>query len=176
MADQKRAVFLDRDGTINVDYGYVGKVEQFAILPRVKDALKLLQDNGFLLFIISNQSGVNRGYYTKDDLRAVHDKMVAEFGEDGILFSEAFYCLHRPDERCDCRKPSPKAVKDIARKFNIDLARSYFIGDKETDVLTGRNAGTRTVLVSGGAGTSGCDYAAGDLFEAASWIVKERSL
>ena len=100
----KKAVFLDRDGTINVDYGYVGKVEEFEILPRVREALKLLQDNGYLLFVISNQSGVNRGYYTENDLRAVHDKMVAEFAKDGVTFSDAFYCLHRPDERCACRK------------------------------------------------------------------------
>jgi len=166
----KKAVFLDRDGTINVDYGYVGKVEKFELLPRVRDALKLLQEKGFLLFVISNQSGVNRGYYTQEDLQAVHDKMVAEFGKDGVVFSEAFYCLHRPDERCACRKPSPKAVRDIARKYDIDLAQSFFIGDKETDVLTGKNAGTKTVLVSSERGTTPCDYAAADLFDAASWI------
>jgi len=168
----KKAVFLDRDGTINVDYGYVGKVEKFELLPRVRDALKLLQEKGFLLFVISNQSGVNRGYYTQEDLQAVHDKMVAEFGKDGVVFSEAFYCLHRPDERCACRKPSPKAVRDIARKYDIDLAQSFFIGDKETDVLTGKNAGTKTVLVSSERGTTPCDYAAADLFDAASWIAR----
>ncbi|HRZ87350.1 MAG TPA: HAD family hydrolase [bacterium] len=166
-----RAVFLDRDGTINVDYGYVGKTDTFTFLPRVREALVLLQGRGFKLFVISNQSGVNRGYYTHEDLQAVHDKMVSELGRSGVTFSDVFYCVHRPDEKCECRKPSPKAVRDIAARFGIDLRRSYFVGDRETDIQTGKNAGTRTVLLSTGPAAIACDHRAADLYSAAEWII-----
>lgn len=170
MVSQNKAVFLDRDGTINVDYGYVGDAGKFDILPGVIEALRLLADHGYLLFIISNQSGVNRGYYTESDLKKVHDKMTALFKKEGIVFSEAFYCLHRPDEKCGCRKPSPKAVLDIAGKFDIDLSKSWFIGDRESDIQTGKNSGTGTVLVSDKELPVKPDHRVKGLYEAALFI------
>ncbi len=145
---KKVAVFLDRDGTINLDTSYISSAADFVFLPNAKEGLKLLQESGFLLFIVTNQSGLARGYFTRQDLKAIHTKLIREVGEIGVKFEGIFFCPHHPDDNCDCRKPSPAAVLKFAREFDIDLEKSYFIGDKALDVETGKRAGCRTVLLA----------------------------
>lgn len=145
---KKVAVFLDRDGTINIDTGYVSSPEDFDFLPAAKKGLKLLQENGFLLFIVTNQSGLNRGFFTLHDLGKIHSKLEEELAEEGVRLEKIFFCPHHPDERCECRKPSPAAVLQIAEQYGIDLRKSFFIGDKVTDVRTGINAGCRSILLA----------------------------
>ncbi len=179
-----KAVFLDRDGTINYDPGYLGDPEKFVFLPGVIEALKQLHDSGYLIFVISNQSGIARGFIKEEDLRQIHDNMVAALTTQGVRLNGIYYCPHHPDEQCSCRKPLPKMVLDAAEIHNVDLAASYFIGDRTTDIETGRNAGCHTILVLTGAGAETQtqlspdlkpDFIAKDLSEAASWIMEKNS-
>jgi len=184
MAGNKaKAVFFDRDGTINEDIGYVSKPENFRMMSGVRPAIMLLKDLDFKVFIVSNQSGVGRGIFSKDALDGVNEKMKEDFKEDGITLDGIKYCLHRPDEQCQCRKPSPKLVKDLATKCHIDLTTSYFVGDKISDVLTGKNAGCRTVLLLSEEESIHLDeeddewpfpnFMADDISDAIGWILKD---
>jgi len=110
-----KAVFLDRDGTLNIDPGYVRKIEDFELYPNVIKALKLLKN--FQLFIITNQSGIGRGYYTEKDFHKFNNHLIAELRKEGINIKETFYCPHHPDEECDCRKPSTRFIKEAAKKY-----------------------------------------------------------
>ena len=147
MSGKVKGIFFDRDGTINEDVGYISKLESFRLIAGIKPALRLLKDMGFKLFIATNQSGVGRGIISEEILETIHQKMFEEFRQDGIEFDGIKYCPHRPDDKCLCRKPQPKMIKDLARKCHIDLKTSYFVGDKISDVLTGKNAGCKTVLL-----------------------------
>ena len=142
-----KAVFLDRDGVINADYGYVHTVEKFEFLPRVIEALAKLADSDYLIIIITNQSGIGRGLYTLDDFEKVMDYMDNELAGEGIVVDDVFYCSHDPDENCECRKPKPKLILDAAAEHNIDISKSWMVGDKNADVMCGKNAGCKTVFV-----------------------------
>lgn len=176
----KKAVFLDRDGTINIDVGYLGEPEGLVFIRGAKEGVRLLKKKGFLVFIVTNQSGVGRGYFSLESLKSINEKMLHEFGKNRIHIDGIYYCPHHPRERCKCRKPQPKIVKDIAKRFKINLERSYFIGDKLIDVQTGKNAGCRTVLINADTSClieeeddwSPPDFVAKDLKEAARWVVK----
>jgi D,D-heptose 1,7-bisphosphate phosphatase len=176
----RKAVFLDRDGTINFDPGYLNDPGQFRFYPGAVEALRQLSEAGYLIIIISNQSGIARGYFGEDTLKKIHDKMLSAFLAGGITITGIYYCPHHPDDQCECRKPSPKMVLEAARDNAIDLGNSFFIGDRESDIKTGKNAGCETVLVLTGAGKetqkaikdeSRPDYVAKDLPEAARWII-----
>lgn len=137
----KKAVFLDRDGTLNPDPGYLSDVDQFELFPGVVDALREFQAAGFLLVVISNQSGIARGKITHDQLHRIHEKLDRLLAEHGIHIHHYALCLHHPDEDCACRKPKPKLILETASRYSIDLSRSFMIGDKMSDVECGRNAG-----------------------------------
>jgi len=138
-----RAVFLDRDGVINDDFGYVSKIEDFNFKEGIFELLELLQNKGFTLFIITNQSGIARGYYTKEDFLKLTDFMLKELEKRDIFIKEVAYCPCHPDfsRVCDCRKPSPKMILDLAKKYNINLKESILIGDKQSDIEAGKSAG-----------------------------------
>jgi D-glycero-D-manno-heptose 1,7-bisphosphate phosphatase len=171
----KSAVFLDRDGTLNFDPGYLNSAEKFRFLPGVKSALKLLAKYGFDLFVVSNQSGIGRGLITQDDLEKIHGKMVQELKKSGVVLKDIFVCPHSPEVRCACRKPSPKLLLDGAQKHKINLRGSYIVGDKWTDIETGVRAGVRTVFIHDGSPEADeeirADYITKDLLDAAKWIV-----
>ena len=178
---KRRAVFIDRDGTINYDPGYLGDPARFRFLAGVVDALRRLRSAGFLLFIISNQSGIARGYFRREDLDRIHEMMLEALRREGVVMDGIYYCPHHPEDGCTCRKPSPEMVIRAARSNDIDLGSSYFIGDRETDIETGKNAGCRTILVLTGEGentrrrlTSSFepDFIATDLGAAADWILR----
>ncbi len=135
-----RAVFLDRDGTINIDKGYMYKIEDVEFLPGAIEALRMLQEAGYLLIIITNQSGIARGYYTEKDFEELNDYMKAELMTQGVKISGVYYCPHLPNgevERyrkvCTCRKPATGLFERAVQDFDIDLSASYAIGDKERD-------------------------------------------
>jgi D-glycero-D-manno-heptose 1,7-bisphosphate phosphatase len=143
----KPAVFLDRDGTLIEDRDYLRKPEEVVIFPGVPSALKQLQDAGFLLFIVSNQSGVGRGYFTLDDVENVHRHLCRELDKEGVQFDKIYFAPEAPDQASRGRKPSPQFLFDARDEFGVDLARSYMIGDKLIDLECGWNAGVKKSLL-----------------------------
>ncbi|MGL4550917.1 MAG: HAD-IIIA family hydrolase [Gemmataceae bacterium] len=137
----RRAIFLDRDGTLIDDPGYPKDPERVRLLPGAADALTAFREAGYALVVISNQAGVGRGLITPEQAKAVHERFVALFAERGLAFDDVRYCFHAPDDRCGCRKPSPLMLQESAAGLGIDLGRSFMIGDKESDVEAGVNAG-----------------------------------
>lgn len=143
------AVFLDRDGVINVDHGYVSTWERFEFLPGVPDALRALQDAGYLLIVVSNQSGIGRGYYSEADVESLNQAVAQHLGSTvGVTLSEFYHCPHHPTEaegefrrQCDCRKPAPGMIRQAVLDHGIDLKTSLLVGDKDSDIEAGRAAG-----------------------------------
>jgi rfaE bifunctional protein nucleotidyltransferase chain/domain len=142
------AVFLDRDGTLVEDAGYPGDPHQLQLLPGAAEALAELHTRGFALVIISNQSGAGRGFITQEQADRVHQGLTELLLERGVALDGAYYCYHAPAEACACRKPSPLLLQAAADELGLDLARSFLVGDKQTDVEAGRAAGSRTILVT----------------------------
>jgi D-glycero-D-manno-heptose 1,7-bisphosphate phosphatase len=142
-----RAVFVDRDGVLNEDRGYVHRVEDLRILPGTGSALRRLRDAGFRLFVVTNQSGIGRGYYTLEDMHRVHACLTAELARDGVRFERIYFAPEAPESPSDGRKPSPQFLFDARDTFHLDLGQSYMIGDKRTDLECGWNAGVRRSLL-----------------------------
>lgn len=142
-----KAIFLDRDGTINVDYGYVSKVDDLKFIEGVPETLLHLQNKGYLLIIITNQSGVGRGFFTKDDVYRFNEHLSLSLLKKNVKISDFFICFHTPDDLCDCRKPSTKLLLDAKKKYDIDFSKSFMIGDKESDVIAGRSVGVKSFLI-----------------------------
>lgn len=135
-----KAVFLDRDGTINVDKNYLYKIEDFEFLPGVIDGLRLLQEHGFLLIVVTNQSGIARGYFTENEYNTLNDWIINELEKNGVRITLTLYCPHHPSAKvlkyrknCDCRKPKIGLYKKAIDLFDIDISSSYVIGDKIRD-------------------------------------------
>lgn len=145
----RKALFLDRDGVINIDTGYVHKKEDFIFTDKIFQSLKKYQDLGYLLIIITNQSGINRGYYTLEDFTILTDYMKREFEKHSLHVKGVFYCPHTPKEKCECRKPKPKLILDARDSFDIDLEKSIMIGDKLSDMEAGFNAGVKDLFLIG---------------------------
>ncbi|RXJ85271.1 D-glycero-beta-D-manno-heptose 1,7-bisphosphate 7-phosphatase [Arcobacter sp. CECT 8985] len=135
-----KAFFLDRDGVINVDKSYVYKVEDFEFIDGVFDTLKYIQDKGYKLFIITNQSGIGRGYYTIENFLELTSWMKAEFEKNKIKIEEVQYCPHAPEENCNCRKPKTGMIDNILKNYEIDLENSWLVGDKDSDIKCANNA------------------------------------
>ncbi|MDQ7056711.1 MAG: D-glycero-beta-D-manno-heptose 1,7-bisphosphate 7-phosphatase [Persephonella sp.] len=156
---KNRAVFLDRDGVINKDYGFVHRIENFHIYPEVFPALKKLQEAGFKLLIVTNQSGIAVGYYTEEDFKILTDYMLSVFRREGIKIDKVYYCPHHPEGivpqlsiKCNCRKPESGMIKQGIEEFNIDPSMSFLIGDKENDIKAAHKEGIKAALVKTGQG------------------------
>lgn len=143
---KQKAVFLDRDGVINIEKDYLYKIEDFEFIDGVFDALKYLQNKGFILFIITNQSGIGRGYYTKDDFLALTKWMIEKLQDKNIKIEMVEFCPHLPDGDCDCRKPKIGMIKNINKKYEIDFENSWMIGDKQSDIECAKNAGIKNTI------------------------------
>ncbi len=177
----KKAVFLDRDGTINVDTGYLSDPDGLVIIRGAKKGIKLLKKNGFMVFIITNQSGVGRGYFSLEQLASVNQRLLEELSKDGIEIDDVRFCPHHPQQKCACRKPEPGLVVDLIERYGVDAENSYFVGDKMLDVKTGKNVGCRTILISDDSGFifeeeddwTPPDFIAKNLHEGAKWIIKD---
>ncbi|AHE97314.1 D-glycero-alpha-D-manno-heptose-1,7-bisphosphate 7-phosphatase [Thioalkalivibrio paradoxus] len=158
-----RALFLDRDGTLMVDVGYPSRPEQVELLPGAAEGLATLRDAGYRLSIISNQSGVGRGYFDATAVQAVHRRLLDLLAARGVCIDDAEYCLHAPEDRCDCRKPSPLMIRHSAGRLGVDPAQSFMIGDKASDIDAGRRAGCRTILLDpAGTGSTQADFTCRD--------------
>jgi len=148
-----QAIFLDRDGTLIEEKEYLHRPEDVVVFPGVGQALKQLQDAGFLLFIVTNQSGVGRGYFTMAEVEAVHAHLLKELARDGVRFTKIYVAPEAPDQPSRGRKPSPQFLFDARDEFGIDLSQSYLIGDKLIDLECGWNAGVKkSILVRTGYG------------------------
>jgi histidinol-phosphate phosphatase family protein len=145
----RRALFLDRDGTLIVDVGYPRSADDVQLIPGAAEALRTLQ-NRYALVVISNQSGIARGIITPEQAAAVHDRFTQLFAAEGVQFTGSYYCPHGPDDGCRCRKPAPGLLLDAARDLDLDLAASVMIGDKPSDLEAGRAAGCRASLLASG--------------------------
>jgi len=135
-----RALFLDRDGIINVDHGYVYKIEEFEFAEGIFDLLQLFSKQGYLLFIVTNQSGIGRGYYSQKAFDVLTKWMVKTLHAHDIDIKEVQYCPHTPEENCHCRKPETGMIDTILKQYVIDIEGSWMIGDKQSDIDLARNA------------------------------------
>ncbi len=136
-----RAIFLDRDGTINVDHGYMHDTCLLEFLPGVVEALQKIGNEGYKLILITNQSGIGRGYFTKQQYHTFNDALIAELNKNGVEITQTFMCPHAPTDDCKCRKPYPYMILQAIDKYNIDPSRSFMFGDKHSDVECGEAAG-----------------------------------
>ena len=142
-----KAVFFDRDNTLVIDKNYMHKVSDLKFYTDTFSALKTVQDKGYKLFIVTNQSGIGRGYFEVKEMEIFHAAVLAEFKKNDICIEDINHCPHSPDDNCDCRKPHPKMILELAHKHKIDLSQSYMIGDKVIDGECGLNAGCTGVLL-----------------------------
>lgn len=147
------AAFLDRDGVINRDHGYVGTPERFDLIEGVARAIRLCRDAGYLVFVITNQAGVAHGYFDEADVKVLHDHMRIRLAAEGADIDDMRYCPHHPEAKrrayrkvCSWRKPGPGMILDLAKHWPVDLARSFLIGDKQSDLDAAKNAHVRGFL------------------------------
>lgn len=143
-----KALFLDRDGVINVEKEYLHTIEEFEFIDGLFDTLRYAQQQGYLLVIITNQSGIGRGYYSESDFLRLNRWMCEQLDNEGISIAKVYYCPHSPDAECDCRKPLPGMLHAAAEEFRIDMAHSVLIGDKESDIDAGKAAGVGTCILA----------------------------
>ncbi len=149
--NRQKAIFLDRDGVINKEVGYLHKSKDFEFIDGVFEACKYFQTLEFKLIVITNQSGIARGYYQEEDFHTLTKWMLAQFTNQGINILDVFFCPHGPESTCKCRKPQPGMLLEARDKFDIDMANSWMIGDKEADVGAANASGiNNTILVKSG--------------------------
>ena len=187
---KQRAIFLDRDGTMNVSKGFISKADDLELIPGTIDAIKAINKSGALAIVITNQPVIARGECSFEELHNIHNKLKTLLGEKGAFVDDIFYCPHHPDKGfegevpelkfdCECRKPKTGMIEEAVKKYNIDLSKSYMVGDSTMDLETARNAGIKSVLVDTGfAGNDGkydrsCDIEADNLFDAVEKIIKD---
>ena len=154
---KNKAVFFDRDGTLNVDIAYLHRPEDFVWIEGAKEAIKYVNDKGYLAILVTNQSGVARGYYPEEDIKKVYDWMNNELAKIGAHLDALFYCPHHPKGKnpaytkiCSCRKPDTGMVDEACLRFNIDRSKSYLVGDSERDLECAQKAGVQGIRFSGG--------------------------
>jgi D-glycero-D-manno-heptose 1,7-bisphosphate phosphatase len=169
----RRAVFIDRDGTISEEVGYINHPSRFRLFPFAAAAIKHLNDAGWLAIIVTNQAGVARGYFSEDMIKNVHAEMTKELEHGSARLDAIYYCAHHPSVGeppyrfdCDCRKPKPGLISRAARDLNIDLAGSWMVGDRYSDVELARNAGVKSMFVLSGYGRGEWEH------QRSSWIVQ----
>jgi heptosyltransferase-2 len=168
----KRAVFFDRDGTLCKDPGYLRRMEDFEVFPEIS-SLARLKEKGFSLIGVSNQSGIARGLVNADFVKRINNIFLDTYGFDAF-----YYCPHHPDEHCSCRKPEPGLLLDARVDYNIDLKRSFVVGDKDLDMLLARSVGATGILVRTGndSVSLSADYAVANLVEAVDLIIRTDSM
>ena len=173
-----KAIFFDRDGTLNFDDGYTYKTGDYRLLSGVIETLKLLKEK-FVFFVVTNQSGVSKGYFSLDDVHRYNDMMIAELSGEGIEIKKIYICPHDPDEGCDCRKPKTKFIIEASKEFDIDLSKSFVVGDHPCDVEMGKRSGCKSVYLLTGHGKKhkdemvSTDFIAKNIVEAGEWILKQ---
>jgi len=182
-----RAVFLDRDGVITQEPPcYAHKLSQLELLPKSADAIRLLNENGFLVVVACNQAGIAHGYYREEDAILFNQAMKDNLAREGARIDAVYYCPHHPQARieryrmnCNCRKPEPGMMIRAGKELNLDLKQSFMVGDKLSDIEAGKRAGCKTIMVRTGQGGEElkakqieCDYVADDLYNAVQHILR----
>ena len=142
-----KAVFLDRDGTIAPDVHYCSRAEDFNLFSFTAKAIRMLNNHGFKVIIITNQSGIARGYFTEEILATIHEKMIRELTQKGATLDGVYYCPHHPDEHCVCRKPNTDLVRRAVLDHDIEIEQSFVIGDSPVDIGMGKRVGCKTILL-----------------------------
>ena len=190
LKNKQRAIFIDRDGTINVSKGFISKADDLELIPGSIEAIKAINKSGALAIVITNQPVIARGECSFEELHNIHNKLKTILGEKGAFVDDIFYCPHHPDKGfegevpelkfdCECRKPKTGMIDEAVKKYNIDLSKSYMVGDSTMGLETARNAGVKSVLVDTGfAGNDdkydrNCDIEAKNLFDAVEKIIKD---
>jgi D-glycero-D-manno-heptose 1,7-bisphosphate phosphatase len=186
------AVFIDRDGTLTEEVGYVNHPSRLRLLPRAGEAIRRLNAAGIAAIVVTNQAGIARGYFSESVLSAVNDSLRAQLARAGARLDGLYICLHHPSEgeapyraQCDCRKPRPGLLLRAAAELGVDLGRSTMVGDKASDLLAARAVGAQAVLVLTGYGRGEWEYrreqfevppdhVAGDLLDAVDWALSRR--
>lgn len=186
MEEKGSAVFMDRDGTINEEVSFLNRMEQLRLYPQTYEAIRMINASGMKAVVVTNQSGIARGYFTEDFVRSVHERINGMLRAEGAHIDGFYVCPHHPvygngiyKQHCNCRKPKPGMLLQAAEEMNIDLTRSYMIGDMLKDIEAGKKAGACGILVKTGYGpnivrTDMPAYIAADILEAVRWIMKER--
>ncbi|OQZ02926.1 MAG: D,D-heptose 1,7-bisphosphate phosphatase [Candidatus Brocadia sp. UTAMX1] len=178
---KRKAVFLDRDGTLVVHEHYLSSPDQLKLLPNASRGIRLFQEHGYLVIVVTNQSGIARGFFDEEQLMLIHSKLKAMLKDEGVVIDDWYFCPHHREGKidyyrvdCDCRKPKPGMILASARKHHIDLSQSLMIGDSASDMLAGKNAGCKTMLIKHNQGDDTCitseigiDYCVKNLLEAA---------
>jgi D-glycero-D-manno-heptose 1,7-bisphosphate phosphatase len=189
------AVFLDRDGTINEEVGYLDSLDKLKIIPTAPKAIKLINSSGMKAVVISNQAGVARGLFTEEFVHTVNNRLRDLLKQKGAIIDKFYYCPHHPEEgrgvylqKCNCRKPAPGMLLQAAEELNINLSNSYFVGDRFIDMETAKKVGAKGILVKTGYGEDLLqddgpdeataegkpDFIAADILEAVQWILQDR--
>lgn len=179
-----KAVFLDRDGTINIEiYPYLTAITQLEIMEVSFEAIQLLNQHLFKTIVVTNQSCVGRGLIGEDELHRIHETLTVKLAEKKAFLDSIYYCPHHPDAKCFCRKPNTGMLKRAAKEHKVDFQKSFLVGDRLFDIHTGKNVGCKTILVLTGAGKETLsslkdhheepDYIARDILDAARWIIQQ---
>lgn len=189
---KRPAVFIDRDGTVNEQMGYINHISRFVLLPGAEEAIKVLNSHQFLVIVVSNQSGVARGYFPIELVDEVHAHMRVLLGKEGAFVDGIFFCPHYPrgvvpeySIECDCRKPKTGLIEKACEAFDVDMANSYVIGDRYSDIELALRLNLEGILVTTGYGLGDVDYVfprlsfkpvhiAKDLLHAARWIIERK--
>jgi len=160
-----KAIFLDRDGTVNEEMGYINHPDRFRIFPFVADSIKIFNQAGFLIIIVSNQSGIARGYFSESLVKELHEKLTMEMKKQGATITTIYYCPHHPTagavpyrQECNCRKPKPGLIQKAVKEFDISLADSYVIGDRYQDIVMAKKLNMKAGLVLTGYGLGEYTY------------------
>ncbi len=180
------AVFLDRDGTVNEEKHYLHETSQLRLIRGAARAIRLLNQADVPVFLVTNQAGIGRGYYSPEEMAALHDELARRLARRGAHLDGFYHCPHHPDEGCSCRKPQPGMLLRAAAEHGLDLSSCYTVGDKISDLLAGRRAGCRTILVLTGYGQESRrafagldwqpDHVARSLLPAVTWILAQERL
>ncbi len=181
-----RAVFLDRDGTLIEEVGYLSRIEEFRLLPRVGEAIRLLNRHQLKAIVITNQSGVARGYFPESFVQVIHRKLEDLLKREGAHLDGIYYCPHHPDEKCECRKPAAGLVKKAVEDLDLNCLQSYVVGDRGIDIELAHGVGAKGILVLTGYGKGEWEeiekgekakphHVAQDLCEAVEWILRQES-
>ncbi|MBS4029276.1 MAG: D-glycero-beta-D-manno-heptose 1,7-bisphosphate 7-phosphatase [Ignavibacteriales bacterium] len=176
------AVFLDRDGTINEEINFISNPDELVLIPDSAKAIREMNELGLKVFIISNQSGIARGYFSENDLQKVNERLLQLLKNENAFIDKIYYCPHIDEDNCDCRKPKPGMLKQAEQEFGIDLKKSFVVGDRFVDVDAGKNVGAKTILVKTGYGEESlkwgndnnqhADVTAQNLYEGIQFIKK----
>lgn len=180
------AVFMDRDGTINEEVGYLSRLEELKLIPRAAEAIRMINEEGMKTIVVTNQSGVARGFFDEDFVRTIHHVLNEMLRREGASIDEFYFCPHHPTagkepyrRACTCRKPEPGMLLQAAEELNIDLEHSYVVGDMLKDLDVAHRVGAKGILVKTGYGknivtTDKPAYVAEDLLDAVRWILEDR--